>query len=231
MTKQTIQTKKNYEILMDRLIDMIKSRNLKPGDKLDSIEKLATQFGVSRSVVREALSGLKAMGLVHIQQGEGTYIAKFDPATFTFSKTTALIMKKEDIKELLEVRKILEVGAVRLAAIKRTDEELKHINTTLNKMRNITELNEKVDYEFHYKIVRASHNKVLIHLLQSISELMIETIRNTLQVTSSEADKRKFLKDHERIFSAIYNRDPHLAEKYMLEHLTNVEQSLSPYII
>lgn len=231
MTKQTIQTKKNYEILMDRLIDMIKSRNLKPGDKLDSIEKLATQFGVSRSVVREALSGLKAMGLVHIQQGEGTYIAKFDPATFTLSKTTALIMKKEDIKELLEVRKILEVGAVRLAAIKLTDEELKHINTTLNKMRNITELNEKVDYEFHYKIVRASHNKVLIHLLQSISELMIETIRNTLQVTSSEADKRKFLKDHERIFSAIYNRDPHLAEKYMLEHLTNVEQSLSPYII
>lgn len=230
MTKQLIQAKKNYEILMDRIIDMIKERNLKPGDKLDSIEKLSSDFGVSRSVVREALSGLKAMGLIHIQQGEGTYIADFDPATFSFSKNTALIMKKEDIKELLEVRKILEVGAVRLAALNHTKEDLIALENIVQKMTNMNKINEKVDYEFHYQIVQASKNNILIHLLQSISELMIETIRDTIYISSNKQNSNQFLNDHHRIFNAIRKKDPQLAEKYMLEHLTHVEEILSPFI-
>lgn len=230
MTKQLIQAKKNYEILMDRIIDMIKERNLKPGDKLDSIEKLSSDFGVSRSVVREALSGLKAMGLIHIQQGEGTYIADFDPATFSFSKNTALIMKKEDIKELLEVRKILEVGAVRLAALNHTKEDLIALENIVQKMTNMNKINEKVDYEFHYQIVQASKNNILIHLLQSISELMIETIRDTIYISSNKQNSNQFLNDHHRIFNAIRKKDPQLAEKYMLEHLNHVEEILSPFI-
>lgn len=230
MTKQLIQAKKNYEILMDRIIDMIKERNLKPGDKLDSIEKLSSDFGVSRSVVREALSGLKAMGLIHIQQGEGTYIKDFDPATFSFSKNTALIMKKEDIKELLEVRKILEVGAVRLAALNHTKEDLIALENIVQKMTNMNKINEKVDYEFHYQIVQASKNNILIHLLQSISELMIETIRDTIYISSNKQNSNQFLNDHHRIFNAIRKKDPQLAEKYMLEHLTHVEEILSPFI-
>lgn len=230
MTKQLIQAKKNYEILMDRIIDMIKERNLKPGDKLDSIEKLSSDFGVSRSVVREALSGLKAMGLIHIQQGEGTYIKDFDPATFSFSKNTALIMKKEDIKELLEVRKILEVGAVRLAALNHTKEDLIALENIVQKMTNMNKINEKVDYEFHYQIVQASKNNILIHLLQSISELMIETIRDTIYISSNKQNSNQFLNDHHRIFNAIRKKDPQLAEKYMLEHLNHVEEILSPFI-
>lgn len=230
MTKQLIQAKKNYEILMDRIIDMIKARNLKPGDKLDSIEKLSSDFGVSRSVVREALSGLKAMGLIHIQQGEGTYIADFDPATFSFSKNTALIMKKEDIKELLEVRKILEVGAVRLAALNHTKEDLIALENIVQKMTNMNKINEKVDYEFHYQIVQASKNNILIHLLQSISELMIETIRDTIYISSNKKNSNQFLNDHHRIFNAIRKKDSQLAEKYMLEHLNHVEEILSPFI-
>lgn len=230
MRKHLIQSKKNYELLMDSIIELIKERNLKPGDKLDSIEKLSTDFGVSRSVVREALSGLKAMGLIDIQQGEGTFIKDFDPTTFSVSKTTALLMKKQDIKELIEVRKILEVGAVKLAALNRTDEDLTKLEKIVEKMSRMEIIDENIDFEFHYHIVQASKNNILIHLLQSISELMIETIRDTIQLSNDYQNTNEFSLDHQRIFTAIKKQDEILAEKYMVEHLSRVEEILAPFI-
>ena len=81
MVYKPIQRKKSYEKVIDQIVQMIKNKQLKPGDKLDSIENLATQFEVSRSVIREALSGLRAMELIDIQQGEGTFIKNFNASS------------------------------------------------------------------------------------------------------------------------------------------------------
>src|SRR5699024_5861997 len=104
-----IKQKKIYEEVADAVIDSIKNGYLKPGDKLDSVAKLAENFRVSQSVIREALSGLRAMGLIHMRQGEGTYVTTYDASRFSLPVTTAFLMKKEDVKELFEVRRILEV--------------------------------------------------------------------------------------------------------------------------
>ena len=64
-------------------MNMIKTGELKPGDRLDSVEQLAEIFDVSRSAVREALSGMRAMGLVVMRQGEGTFVTKFDAVNFS----------------------------------------------------------------------------------------------------------------------------------------------------
>src|SRR5690625_3079677 len=230
MLYEPINTKKNYEKIIDQIIEMIKRKQLQPGDKLDSIEKLAAQFHVSRSVIREALSGLRTMGLVHIRQGEGTFIADFHASSISLPITTALLMKKENIIELLEVRKILEAGAVRLAALHRTDEDILELKKALLGMKE-NQLNEKKDYDFHYLIVKASRNTMLINLLRSISEIMIETIRDAQKIIlESEINEKKLIKEHELIFKAIKHNQPDQAEKHMLIHLEGVEKSLSPYI-
>lgn len=230
MANQFIPSKKNYEIVMERLIELIRSNNLKPGDKLDSIEKLSNDFGVSRSVVREALSGLKAMGVVSIQQGEGTFISNFKPTSFAIAPVTALLMKKEDIKELLEVREILEVGAVRLAAVNRTDEDLVQIENALSMMKE-NRIDEQSDYAFHYHVVLASKNNILVQMLQNISELMIETIRDTQKVILEiDSNMNELVKEHQLIFEAITQKQPDLAEKHMTNHLKNVKNSLAPFI-
>lgn len=113
---------------------MIKNGTLKPGDKLLPVHQLAEQFQVGRSAVREALSALRAMGLIEMKQGEGTYVKNFDSSALTKPLNNMLLMKKEDILDLLEVRKVLEVGAVRAAAVKRTEDNLKNMKHWLDEM-------------------------------------------------------------------------------------------------
>ena len=230
MLYEPISSKKNYEKVIEQIISMLKQKKLKAGDRLDSIEKLAKNFGVSRSVIREALSGLKAMGLVHIQHGEGTFIADFNANSISLPITTALLMKKEDIKELIEVRKILEVGAVRLAALHHTKEDIIQIDQAILDMKS-NQLDEKTDYHFHLLIIKSSKNKMLMNLLQSISKMMIETIRDAQEIIlESEEKKKSLINEHELIYEAIKKKQPEQAAKYMMQHLENVEKSLSPYI-
>lgn len=231
MAYEPIKTKKNYEMVIDQIISMIQTKQLLPGEKLDSIETLANNFNVSKSVIREAFIGLSSMGLVRIQQGEGTFIANFQSSMGALPITTALLMKREDIKELFEVRKILEVGAVRLAAIHHSDQDIIRIEKSLHDMTRSGSLDEKNDFDFHFSIVLASQNKVLKNLLTSISDIMIETIYDAQKIIlASNNNELKLIKEHELIYKAIKSRQPDQAEKHMLAHLLGVEKSLAPYI-
>ncbi len=185
MKYKQIKTKKIYEEVADALLDMIKNGELKPGDKLDSVHALSESFQVSRSAVREALSALKAMGLVEMKQGEGTYLKEFELNQISQPLSAALLMKKEDVKQLLEVRKLLEIGVASLAAEKRTEADLERIHAALKEMGNIEtdgELGEKADFAFHLALADASQNDLLKHLMNHVSSLLLETMRETRKI-------------------------------------------------
>lgn len=234
MENRRIKTKKIYEEVADSLIKMIKDGELKPGDKLDSVEQLAHIFDVSRSAVREALSGMRAMGLVTMRQGEGTFVTKFDATNFTLPVNTGLIMKMDDIKELYEVRKVLEVGAARSAAIHHETKDLIPLKEAIDEMKNANkngEIGEGADMRFHLAVADATHNKILIHLMRSVSEVMIGVLRETREVLIySEKKTVSLINEHQLIYDAIQDREPELAHQYMLEHLRNVEKSLEKYM-
>ncbi|MDS9472921.1 FadR/GntR family transcriptional regulator [Sporosarcina pasteurii] len=234
MTSRRIQTKKIYEEVADSLVNMIKSGELKSGDRLDSVEQLAKTFDVSRSAVREALSGMRAMGLIVMRQGEGTFVTNFDASSIKLPINTGLLMNKEDIREIYEVRKILEVGAARSAALHHQPEDLIPIRAALEAMEraiNNGEVGAEADMQFHMAVAKSSHNDILIHLMSSVSEIMLSVLEETRQVLiHTEKKTSTLIAEHQAIYDAIKERVPEKAYDHMLSHLTNVEKSLEKYM-
>ena len=224
-----IKRRKIYEEVAEVLVEMIKSGELKPGDKLDSVEKLATNFQVGRSAIREALTALRAMGLIEMKHGEGTYVREFDSKMLSLPVYTALLMKKEDLKNLLEVRKILEVGAVETAALRRSQDDLLEMEKSLTDMKQAIgneDLGEQADLHFHLSIAKASKNELLLSLMNNVSEMMVEAMRETHRIWlySEESTWEWLYEQHKKIYEAIKNKDPLKAKESMLEHLLNVEK-------
>lgn len=234
MEYKQIRPKKIYEEVSDDIIERVKSGQFSPGDRLDSVEQLAKNYGVSRSAVREALSGLRMMGLVEMQQGEGTFITSFDASTFALPAATALIMQREDLKELSAVRLMLEIGTVALAAKHALPENLQQMELALELMKDAQgkgELGERADLDFHLEIARATHNKMLINLVSSVSDITLESMRETRRLLFySEEGIAWLYEDHLRIFNAIKARDADLAEREMQRHLTAVHNVLEAYL-
>ncbi|GED52191.1 FadR/GntR family transcriptional regulator [Brevibacillus borstelensis] len=230
MPIQQISNKKIYEAVTDELKQMIMEGQVKPGDKLDSVQALAEKFQVGRSAVREALSALQAMGLVDIKQGEGTFIRKFETSSLTAPLST-ILMGSEDILELLEVRKILEVGSAGLAARKWEEDDLAALKQALDDMRAGTdseEASEQADIDFHQAIAQASHNRLLIDMMKTISGAMTKSMRNTrkMWLFGERASTERLYEEHVLIYRAIRERDALMAQQRMLHHLLKVEDVL-----
>ncbi|AWC27997.1 FadR family transcriptional regulator [Bacillus cytotoxicus] len=228
MEYKSIKPKKIYEEVSEAILTMIKNGTLKPGDKLLPVHQLAEQFQVGRSAVREALSALRAMGLIEMKQGEGTYVKNFDSSSLTKSLNHTLLMKKEDILNLLEVRKVLEVGAVRAAAAKRTEDNLQNMRHWLDEMEKgigDEKAGEKADFHFHMAIAEASHNKILLELMNHVSEMIAETIGESRRIIlyGEQTTAERLLEEHQAIYEAVLGQDIDSAQQAMLNHLTNVE--------
>lgn len=229
-----IKAKKIYEEVAEALHEMIRTGQLNPGDRLDSVQQLAENFQVGRSAIREALSALKAMGLVEMRQGEGTFIKSFEAKQIIFPLSTAILMNKEDIANLLEFRKVIETGISAAAARKRTEHDLESLKLVLEEMKNVkgdSELGEKADFKFHLALSEASHNPILSGLMSQVSELLFETQKETrrLWLFSKQTTIEKLYEQHVAIYEAILEQDEEKARKTMFSHLDNVEDILKKY--
>lgn len=234
MELKKIKPKKIYEEVSEVLHEKIRGGVLKPGDRLDSVEQLAEQLQVSRSAVREALSALKAMGLIEIKQGSGTFVKSVPPNRLDFPLSTAMLSNKLDIARLLEVRKIIEVGAAASAANNRTEQDIQVMVQILDNMKQAHgdgELGEKVDYQFHVAIATASQNPLLATILDQISGLMIDTMKETRRIWlySKKTTSEQLYEEHMKIFLAIQHQNEELAKQAMTSHLSNVEKVLLQY--
>lgn len=230
-----VKQKKLYEKVAEAIHEKIRSGDLQPGEKLESVEKLAENFQVGRSAIREALQSLRAMELVEIKHGEGTFVRTFQTEQIAFPLSTAILMNRKDVQELLEVRKIIEVGTIAFACKNRTEEQLQQMEKALNEMKQANgneQLGEQADLAFHLAIAEASQNKLLTHLLDHVSDLMQETMKETrrLWLFSKQTSTEKLYEEHRQIFEAIKMRDEQLAQDKLQEHLDNVEMVLSEYL-
>ena len=229
-----ITRKKIYEEVADIILEMIKSGQLKPGDQLDSVQELANKFQVGRSAIREALTSLRAMGLIEMRQGEGTFVKTFTANNLTYPIQSAMLMTKKNIEELLEVRLILEAAIVASAAQKRTGEDLAKMRLHLEEMKAHTEnseLGERADLAFHLAIAKAADNVLLSTLMQHVSDLMTEAMRETRRICLYDEKQTlaQLNEQHLLIYRQIELQDATSAEKAMKAHLLFVEGVLAKH--
>lgn len=235
MTFQRIKPKKIYEQVAEQIERMIVEKRLKPGERLASVETLAKQFAVGRSAVREALSALRAKGYLEMRQGEGTFVRDYDPSAIGHAISPAVLMNPQQISELLEVRKFLEVGAAGAAAERRTDIALEQMKEALLKMEHHLDdeaVGERADIQFHLAITQASGNRMLQQLMHTVAETMTVTMRDSrrLWLYSDASSARKLLEEHQAIFAAIRSRDREEAEQLMFLHLDKVQQTVWQFL-
>lgn len=233
MDLKPIRTKKIYEEIIEQIRQLVVKGDLKPGDRLPSERDLAVRLNVSRASVREALSALEMMGLLEIRSGEGTFIKKINVDSVVTPLSWALSMERDTVLELLEARKMLEGQTAYLAASRANEENIRELEGALRAMdediRN-GQLGEEADMRFHYAIARASQNSILIRLMNTISDLMHETLKaSRIRLFEGEGAPEKLYQDHLLILKAVREKKAEDAQKYMVEHLAGVEKKLREY--
>lgn len=229
-----IEKKKLSEEIAEKLRQMIQSGELQHGEKLDSVPNLAEQFSVGKAAVREALSALNAVGLIEIKQGLGTFVKQ--PNEFTLpSLTLQGLVNIDQIKKIFEIRRILELGAARVAATNRTEEDLLVLKTILDEMKqgiNDKEIGEETDWKFHMAIAKSSNNDYIVDMLNSISSTIRATMYDSrkLWLFSNKKTAIQLIEEHEAIFCAIKQKDEKLVQQLMMEHLVGVEKGLIEFL-
>ncbi len=225
----------HYEEITNQLHAMIRDGTLKVGDKLPSTKEMAEQFGVGRSTMREALSALKAMGLIEIRQGGGCRVIAAHHDRIELPEADSLRMNKVLFQELLEVRLALEVSIAALAAEKRTDEDVKGLDNIIQEMErslgNDLE-GERLDLLFHQSLAAMTHNSLMVQLFDSMMnyvETAIQHIRR-VELYANQAVADELFRQHIRIFQAVKAGDAAEASNSTKLHLKDVGAILSKYL-
>ncbi|MCQ6559593.1 FadR/GntR family transcriptional regulator [Paenibacillus mendelii] len=236
MAFSKISTRKIYEQIADQMKQHIVDGGWKSGDKLPSTKELSEQFQVGRSTMREALSALKAMGLIEIRHGEGCFVRSVESSDIRMPSFDTLLLSREAIFELMEARIALEASNAAIASNRRTEEDLAAFRELLQSMQERLgdeAYGEAADIEFHRLLAKATHNSIMVRLLDTISSQMEAAIREArrIQIYGNKQVSIRLWEEHEAIYQAVANRDPVSAETSMRAHLTHVEQVLRAYLV
>lgn len=213
-------TRKNlYESVADKIEESIISNPNLIGTKLPPEQTIATTYGVSRNVVREAFKTLHERGVIEVKNGEGAYICK--PSFDLLSSLLNRIVKLDcsPASELFELRWALEISACATAARRidnKTIDRLYEIKEQIKLYKNNPEKQAELDIEFHRLIVAASGNKIYSAIFSPIAASMKEV---QIKSWDTHESREESILIHERIYAALKEHDGVLVEELITEHL------------
>lgn len=219
--------------IVDDLSSRIGDGRLTAGAKLPSESAVMADFGVSRTVVREALSRLQASGLVVTHHGVGTFV-RDDAAASTGIRLPGAVQAStlRDALAVVELRLGLEGEAAALAAVRRSDEELAAMRAAQRELADaIDQSGDTVtpDRRLHELIASATHNAHFVELTRGLGALMIPRTRVDTASLAGDGRREYFLRlhaEHESVVNAIANRDPEAARAAIRTHLSNSRDRL-----
>ncbi|MEY2802323.1 MAG: hypothetical protein RL513_1908 [Pseudomonadota bacterium] len=215
--------------LVQALGDRIRDGGLPVGSKLPAEGAIMQTFGVSRTVVREAISRLQAAGMVETRHGVGTFVLGQGDAS-SFRIDTSQLAALKDVISVLELRIGVETESAALAASRRTSANLQALRAAIDAFSAaVGEARDPVgpDYQFHLEIARATQNPHYADLMATLGGSMIPRARleGTLPVTPERLEYlRRVNVEHESILSAIERQDAEGARAAMRTHLTNSKE-------
>jgi len=226
---------KKYRNLAQRVVEELSNRireqEFSPGDKLPPESAIMETYGVSRTVIREAISQLQAAGLVQTRHGIGTFVLE-RTAQNSLGLGIDNIVTIRDVLAILELRISMETEAAWLAATRRTDEQAHKIGEAFDEMRRALASGQsavEADVRFHQLIAQATGNRYFVELLAQLGNAIIP--RSRVNTPGLERDRpadylERVNREHEDIYKAILRRDAEAARAAMRTHLSNSRERL-----
>jgi GntR family transcriptional regulator, transcriptional repressor for pyruvate dehydrogenase complex len=211
---------------------LIEIGELRSGDRLPAERELASQLGVSRTVLREALHTLAAYGLVELQHGRGVFVAAGSAQAATQRLTLAMTSDEAAplLHDLFEIRRTLEGAAAEWAAERATPEQIADLRANLYEGLSLHQTQRvdaamagALDARFHAALAAATNNRVLMSLMAALVDELAIARERSLAIPGRAL---RSLHQHEAVVMAIEERDALAARQAMLEHLNDVEESI-----
>lgn len=226
MKLETLVISENQQVqnlVIDKIRQLINYKNLEPGDKLPSERMLSDKFEVSRGVVREAIQKLEFYGLLKSKPQSGTFIANIGVIAMNGMIDDILRLGDQDFKSLVETRILLELKTVRLAATRRTVDDLALMKSALNayseKVKNGGDAVQE-DLLFHLAIAKASGNSTMNTFMLKITPEIITNFETYHVCDKGLAEKG--IAEHQAIYDAIEQQKPQLAKEKMKIHFSEL---------
>lgn len=218
MTENT--TKSPTDKVISKIKDLINSGVLKPGDRLPAERKMAQDFGVGRTQIREALHKLEFYGIIKTLPQSGSVINGLDINTLDGLISDVLNLQSYDFFSLVETRVVLEVNAIRLCAERRNEQDIKMLEKAYENYVKYFDTPERMshDFAFHRSIAEASHNPVFKAMLNIIiPDILTIYLRDRICVPNSQV-----IEEHFQMLELIKNQEGEKAAELMKQHLQGV---------
>jgi len=228
MNIKPVQKTNLCDYVVSQVKNLVIKGELKVGDKIPTERDLCTLFDVGRSSVREALKVLELQGLVR-REKIGTFITADFSHIFEDTLTMQILLSDDPPHEIYETRLILEKEIIKLAARRRTEEDLEKMAEQLRKMENAIKDKDKdmfikADFQFHIVVAESAKNSTLFNFYNTISDLVFKVQK---QVAHDETVLKASFGFHKKILELISKKDSKGAASVLKEHLEDVETRLN----
>lgn len=220
-----VSSEKLYIQIYNQILSEIQSGSFNIGDKLPAERELCAQFGVSRAPIRQALSALELNGIIYSRQGEGVYVKN---TQITNNSESSFILDSTSPEDIVEARMNIEPLIIKYAAQRATEEDIKELRSTIQKMEEETKAGfyvPETDEALHKGIAKASHNDLFIKIMAAISNAMKsqEMWKFIRDRTVTRPDYREVnFKEHKMLIKAIEEHNETEAVEIMTFHMQNL---------
>ncbi|WP_397459783.1 transcriptional regulator GlcC [Pseudomonas asplenii] len=223
------------DVVAERIEQLIVDGVLKPGQALPSERRLCEKLGISRPALREGLRILRGKGIIDTQHGRGSQVSQLSSPAETSAWMHLFSSQPKTIYDLLEVRALLEGEAARLAALRGTDADFHLISRRYEEMiaahgsQGACDSREhaRLDLAFHLAICDASHNPVLVHTLQSLTDLMLSSVFASVNnLYHRPASLQQLDRQHGKLYRSVIGRLPDVAQRAARDHINGIRDGL-----
>jgi GntR family transcriptional repressor for pyruvate dehydrogenase complex len=210
------------EEVADRIRVLILDGTFPQGQPLPSERVLTEQFGVSRGSIRDALRMLETIGLIETQHGRGTFPRELTVDRLVAPLASMMTFQQDLQDELLDVRRMFEPAVARVAATRATEEDFADLQRILDTQRRKLKTGRSAiveDTAFHAALARSTRNRVIVSLMATLNDLLVESRTLTLRQKGRPA---KSIEGHEAVVAALRLRDAEGAARAMYNHIDQI---------
>ncbi|MCK4783191.1 MAG: FadR family transcriptional regulator [Desulfobacteraceae bacterium] len=229
--------RKKSSLVAEKILEHIAHGLLKEGERLPSERTIAEEMGVSRPPVREALSALQIMGVVESLTGDGTYVKANAKDIISGSKTISMLEENESPFEVFRARRAIESAIIEMAVSQAEPEDLENMRRVLKDMEKAIETHDfgayfEANRRFHLGISRASHNSILVRILEHLFALENQPLwREVVQKhLSTYQNINYYLSQHQRMLEAIESGDRKSARALVYDHFDRTVDEVKRYL-